>query len=194
MPKGQPLKTGELIVQSDLAKCMQYMIDEEKAAMGQGREAALEAARAAFYKGDIAKTITDYHAANGGLLTMEDMAEYASAFEAPVKRSYSGFGDPIDVYSCGPWCQGPTLLEMLSIIEGTDFKEMGHNSVDYVHFLTEAMKLAFADREAYIGDPRFVDVPVETMVSEEFGRKRRAGIDLANACPELPAAGAVPVA
>ena len=135
--------------------------------------AGLEAARAAFYMGDIAKSITDYHVENGGLLTMEDMAEYASAFEAPVKRSYSGFGEPVDVYTCGPWCQGPTLLEMLSIIEGTDFKGMGHNSGDYVHFLTEAMKLAFADREAYIGDPRFIDVPVETIVSAEFGRKRR---------------------
>ena len=192
MPNGPPLKTGELIIQRDLAKCMQYMIDEEKAATGKGREAALEAARAAFYMGDIAKTITDYHAENGGLLTMEDMAEYASAFEAPVKRSYSGFGEPIDVYTCGPWCQGPTLLEMLSIIEGTDFKEIGHNSGDYVHFLTEAMKLAFADREAYIGDPRFVDVPVETMVSAEFGRKRRSKIDMAKACPEMPSAGKIP--
>jgi len=191
LPNEQPLQTGELIIQRDLAKCIQYMIDEETAASGQGREAALEAARSAFYKGDIAKTITSYHAQNGGLLTMEDMAEYASAFEAPVKRSYKGFGDPIDVYTCGPWCQGPVLLEMLSIIEGAELKEMGYNSGDYVHFLTEAMKLAFADREAYIGDPRFNDVPIETMVSAEFGRMRSAEIDMAKAYPEMPAPGQI---
>ena len=191
LPNEQPLQTGELIIQRDLAKCIQYMIDEETAASGQGREAALEAARSAFYKGDIAKTITSYHAQNGGLLTMEDMAEYASAFEAPVKRSYKGFGDPIDVYTCGPWCQGPVLLEMLSIIEGAELREMGYNSGDYVHFLTEAMKLAFADREAYIGDPRFNDVPIETMVSAEFGRMRSAEIDMAKAYPEMPAPGQV---
>ncbi len=192
LPNEQPLQTGELIIQRDLAKCIQYMIDEETAASGQGREASLEAARSAFYKGDIAKTITRYHAQNGGLLTMEDMAEYASAFEAPVKRSYKGFGDPIDVYTCGPWCQGPVLLEMLSIIEGADFKEMGYNSGDYVHFLTEAMKLAFADREAYIGDPRFNDVPIETIVSAEFGRMRSAEIDMSKAYPEMPAPGLIP--
>ena len=191
LPNEQPLQTGELIIQRDLAKCIQYMIDEETAASGQGREASLEAARSAFYKGDIAKTITSYHAQNGGLLTMEDMAEYASAFEAPVKRSYKGFGDPIDVYTCGPWCQGPVLLEMLSIIEGAELKEMGYNSGDYVHFLTEAMKLAFADREAYIGDPRFNDVPIETMVSAEFGRMRSAEIDMAKAYPEMPVPGQI---
>ena len=191
LPNEQPLQTGELIIQRDLAKCIQYMIDEETAASGQGREAALEAARSAFYKGDIAKTITSYHAQNGGLLTMEDMAEYASAFEAPVKRSYKGFCDPIDVYTCGPWCQGPVLLEMLSIIEGAELKEMGYNSGDYVHFLTESMKLAFADREAYIGDPRFNDVPIETMVSAEFGRMRSAEIDMAKAYPEMPAPGQI---
>jgi gamma-glutamyltranspeptidase / glutathione hydrolase len=192
LPEGRPLKTGELVVQRDLGRSLQYMIDEEKAAAGRGRDAALEAARAAFYKGDIAKTITDYHAANGGMLSMEDMAEYASAFEAPVGRTYTGFGEPIDVYGCGPWCQGPTMLEMMSIIEGVDLKGMGYNSSDYVHFLTEAMKLAFADREAYIGDPRFVDVPVDTLLSVEYGRQRRSEIDMAKACPEMPAPGRIP--
>jgi gamma-glutamyltranspeptidase/glutathione hydrolase len=126
------------------------------------------------------------------MLSMEDMAEYASAFEAPVGRTYTGFGEPIDVYGCGPWCQGPTMLEMMSIIEGVDLKSMGYNSSDYVHFLTEAMKLAFADREAYIGDPRFVDVPIDTLLSAEYGRKRRGEIDMAKACPDMPAPGQIP--
>ena len=191
MPDGRLLTTGELIVQSDLAQCLQYMVDEEKKASSQGREAALEAARNAFYSGDIAKTITDYHTANGGLLTMEDMAEYESAFEAPVKRNFTTFGEPIEVCTCGPWCQGPVLLEMMSIIEGTNLKEMGHNSGDYVHFLVEAMKLAFADREAYIGDPRFINVPVKTMISAEFGRMRRQEINMAKAYPEMPKSGQI---
>ena len=94
MSNGQPLRTGELIVQSDLAKCMQYMIDEEAAAAGQGREAALEAARSAFYKGDIAKTITDYHAANGGLLTMEDMAGIRLRLRGARKTQLYGIWRP----------------------------------------------------------------------------------------------------
>jgi len=191
LPEGRPLTTGEMIYQRDLAKSLQYMIDEEKAAAGQGREAALEAARAAFYKGDIAKAITDYHAENGGFLAMEDMAEYASGFEAPIKRRYEGFGEPIDVYTCDTWCQGPVLLEMMSILEGVDLKSMGHNTPDYVHFLLEAMKLAFADREAYYGDPRFVDVPIDTLISSAYAKRQRDRIDMAQACPEMPAPGEV---
>ena len=191
LPEGRPLREGEMIVQSDLARSLQYMIDEETAA-GGGREAGLRAARDAFYKGDIARTIADHQAAEGGLLTMEDMAEYESGFEPPARQNYTGFGEPIDVYTCGPWCQGPVLLQMLSILDRVDLKAMGHNSADYIHLLVEAMKLAFADREAYYGDPRFIDVPTEYLVSKDYGAERRGLIDADAACPDLQAPGEVP--
>ena len=192
MPEGRPLREGGTIVQSDLARALQYMIDEETAVAGKGREAGLRAARDAFYKGDIAKTIADHQAAEGGLLTMEDMAEYESGFEPPVKQSYTGFGDPIEVYTCAPWCQGPVLLQMLSILDGVDLRAMGHNSADYVHFLVEAMKLAFADREAYYGDPRFMEVPTEYLVSKDYGPKRRGLIDPDAAYVDVQVPGEVP--
>ncbi len=186
-PDGKPLGTGDRITQTNLAGTLQYMIDEERAVAG--REAGLQAARNAFYRGDIARTITHYHAQNDGLLTMEDFAGYESAFEPAVHRRFSGFGEPIDVYSCGPWCQGPVLVEMLAILEGIDIVGLGHNSVDYVHCLTEAMKLAFADREAHYGDPRFIPVPIAELVSEIYGARRRREIDPKTAHPGMPQPG-----
>ena len=98
------------------------------------------------------------------------MAEFRVAIEPPVKTRFAG----VDVYACGPWCQGPVLPQMLGVLEGIDLKAMGHNSLDYVHAVTEAIKLAFADRERYYGDPRFVDVPIETLLSDAYAQRRRA--------------------
>ena len=88
------------------------MADQEKAAAGRGRDAGLAAARDAFYRGDIARTIARYHRENGGLLTEEDLAEYRSEVEKPLRYTFKG----TDVLSCGPWCQGPVLLQMLSML------------------------------------------------------------------------------
>ena len=115
----------------------------------RGREAGLEAARDAFYRGDIAKKIVAFMHEQGGLLSAEDLAEYHSPVGPAERRR---FGD-LEVFTCGAWCQGPVLLQTLALLEGTDLKALGHNSADYVHHLTEALKLAFADREAYYTDP-----------------------------------------
>ena len=189
LPDGRVPRPGETFVQSDLASLLQHMADEERAASARGREVALEAARSAFYKGDIAATILEYHRREGGLLSAEDLCEYRSEIEPPVKRTVTCLGRPLDVYTCGPWCQGPTLLMMLALLEGFDLAELGHNSVDYVHVVAEAMKLALADRERYFGDPRFVDVPIARLTSAAYAEERRRMIRPDRAWPKMPPAG-----
>ena len=185
LPHGRPPEVGELFVQEDLARSLRYMVDEEAAASAKGRGAGLQAARESFYRGDLASEIVAYHKENGGLLSADDLAEYRSAIEAPVKVDFAG----VDVYACGPWCQGPVLPQMLRVLEGYDLGALGHNSPAYIHVVTEAMKLAFADRERYYGDPRFVDVPMEALLSKEYAAGRRALIRDDRAWPEMPPAG-----
>jgi gamma-glutamyltranspeptidase/glutathione hydrolase len=185
LPEGRPPRPGERFFQRDLARTLQYMADQEKAAAAKGRAAGLNAARDAFYRGDIAKSIVDYHRGNDGLLAAEDLANFRVAIEPPARTRFGA----LDVYACGAWCQGPVLLEMLNILSGIDLGAMGHNSVEYAHAVTEAIKLAFSDRERYFGDPRFVDVPIETLLSGEYAAKRRALLRPDRAWPGLPPAG-----
>ncbi|MBM3491730.1 MAG: gamma-glutamyltransferase family protein [Alphaproteobacteria bacterium] len=181
----QPPKVGDLLVQSDLAAVLQYMADEERAAAGRGREAGLKAACDAFYLGDIAARMLAHQKANGGLLSAEDLAAHTTPIEAPIKRRFRD----CEVYSCGPWCQGPVLLQMLALLEGIDLAALGHNSTAYIHTIAEAMKLSFADRERFYGDPRFVDVPLERLLSAAYAAQRRRLIDPARAWPAMPPAG-----
>ncbi len=157
LPDGRAPREGELFVQADLARSLQFMADEERAAARRGRAAGLAAARDAFYRGDLAAAITRYHREHGGWLTAADLEAYRSEVEAPVRFEWNG----VEVFSCGPWCQGPVLLQMLSVLAGDDLGALGHNTPDYVHLVAEAMKLCFADRERYYGDPRFVRVPMD---------------------------------
>ena len=186
LPGGAAPAVGEKFVQADLGRTLQYMADEETAAAKRGRGAGLEAARGAFYRGDIASTVCGYHAENGGLLTMDDMAGYRVSVEPPVQVR---FGES-EVFACGPWCQGPLLLQVLQILDGFDLKGMGHNTPEYVHTVTEAIKLSCADRERYYGDPKFVEVPMERLLSEAYAAQRRALIRSGAAFPGLPPPGA----
>ena len=172
LPGGGPPRAGQIFVQSDLGASLQYMADEEQGAAKGGRGAGLEAARAAFYRGDIATAILRYHRENGGLLSADDLANYRSTVEAPVRAAFDG----IDVYTCGPWCQGPVLLQALSLLRAEELRVFGHNSLDYVHTVAEALKLAFADRERHYGDPRFVDVPLDRLLSANYGVAQRGRI------------------
>ncbi|HYC13744.1 MAG TPA: gamma-glutamyltransferase, partial [Stellaceae bacterium] len=185
LPSGGPPKVGQIFFQADLGRTLQFLVDEERANSGRGRAAGLAAVREAFYRGDIARAIADYHRDFGGFLTREDMATYRVRFEEPLRAEFRGY----DVYTCGPWCQGPALLQILRLIEGIDLAALGHNSVDYIHVLVEAMKLAFADREAHYGDPRFVDVPLEELLSRDYAARRRALIDRLRAHPGMPEPG-----
>jgi gamma-glutamyltranspeptidase / glutathione hydrolase len=185
LPKGRPPQVGEIFVQKALGATLQYMADQETAARSRGREAGLAAARDAFYRGDIARAIVKFQKENGGILSAEDLANYHSGFDEPVQTS---FGD-IKLYACGPWCQGPSLLQAMNLLEAAELRKLGHNSTGYLHRITEAVKLAFADREAYFGDPRMVDVPIEAMLSRDYARKRRELIRPDKAWPEMPSAG-----
>jgi gamma-glutamyltranspeptidase/glutathione hydrolase len=185
LPSRRPPKVGEIFVQADLAKSLQYMIDQERAAAHKGRDAGLEAARAAFYTGDIGRTIVAYHEQNGGLLRMDDLAEYRSGIEASVCVPFGEFS----VHTCGPWCQGPVLGQMLRLVEATGCQKHAHNSFDYVHTLTEIMKLAFADRHAYYGDPNLMDVPLDRLLSPSYAAERASLIRADKAWPDMPPPG-----
>src|SRR6516165_11277270 len=185
LPNGRSPETGEVFRQTDLAASLQYMADEERAAAPRGREAGLEAARDAFYRGDIARKIVAFMKAEGGLLSAEDLSEYRSPVGPPERRR---FGD-LEVFTCGAWCQGPVLLQTLALLEGMDLAGFEHNSSDYIHHLAEALKLAFADREAYFGDPAVVEVPLATLISSEYAAERRKLIQSDRAFPEMPRPG-----
>src|SRR6516164_3648398 len=185
LPNGRPPLPGEIFVQTALAAMLQHMADQEAAARQRGRAAGLAAARDAFYQGDIAATIVRFQKENGGLLSAEDLASYRSGFDEPVE---SQFGN-VRLFACGPWCQGPSLLQALNLLDGPELRTLGHNSPGYLHRITEAVKLAFADREAWFGDPRFVKVPIEGLLSREYAHERRRMIRPDRAWPEMPPAG-----
>ena len=186
LPGGRVPAIGDRFVQSDLAGVIQYMIDEERRALAKGdRAAGLRAARDAFYRGDIAARMVAYHRENGGWLSHDDL----SGFEVEVEEVRpTMFGD-IEVMTSGPWCQGPVLAQTLGMLDGRDLRALGHNTVDYIHLLVEAMKLAYADRHAFVGDPRFADVPMETMLSPAYLSDRARHISMQQAAPGMPPAG-----
>src|SRR5262249_5793054 len=137
LSRGRPPREGELFVQTDLARSLQYMVDEERAASRGGRVAGLHAARNAFYRGDLATTMARYHREHGGWLPAKDLEEYRSELERPLSFQFQD----LEVLTCGPWCQGPVLLQMLSLLADDDLKALRHNSPTYVHLVTEVMKL-----------------------------------------------------
>lgn len=184
LPGGRPPAVGDVFVQSDLGKTIQYMIDCSEAAGGD-RDTGLQAAYDAFYKGDIAKTITDYHIAHGGFMRMEDMNEYQPRFEKPISVMYKG----AELLACGAWCQGISLAQAFRMLDGIDTVGLQHNSADYIHYLSAVFDLVFADRDEYVADPAFVDVPVAEMLNDDYLAARRALIDPNRAFREMPPAG-----
>ena len=187
LPQGRPPREGELFVQADLARSLQFMVDEERAASRGGRIAGLRAARDAFYRGDLAAAMVRYHAEHGGWLTARDLEDYHSEIERPLSTCFRG----VEVLSCGPWCQGPVLLQMLSLLADDDLAALGHNTPAYVHLVAEAMKLCFADRERYYGDPRFVHVPMDALLAPSYAAERRRLVRPETAWAEMPPAGDV---
>jgi gamma-glutamyltranspeptidase/glutathione hydrolase len=177
LPGGRLPDVGEILKNPDLGRTFRRLIAAEHNAQRSGRVAGLAAARETFYQGEIAQIIAAHAKAHGGVLTTEDLAAFRVQIEEPVSLNYRGY----EVYKCGPWSQGPVFLQQLALLEGCDLHAMGHNSVDYIHTVAEATKLAFADREQYYGDPQFVDVPMAGLLSKEYAAARRALIDPAQA-------------
>ena len=131
----------------------------------------------AFYRGAIARRIDAWSRANGGLLRYRDLAAHVTRIEEPVAVEYRGFS----VYKCGPWTQGPCLLEALQILEGFDLASMGHNSAQAMHVTVEAMKLGLADRDTFYADPLFEEVPTSALLDPAYALKRRGLLDLDHA-------------
>ena len=184
LPGGRPPAVGEVFRQADLARTLGAMIEAERRAPG-ARQQKLRAAHDHFYRGPIADAIANYHSENGGFVTRDDLA----AFEAPVENSISVRYQNYEVHSCDVWCQGVALLQALKTLEGCDLKSHAHNSPDYLHLVIEALNLAFADREAYVGDPKFVTVPTAALLSETYAARQLARIDMKRAFGRMPDAG-----
>jgi gamma-glutamyltranspeptidase/glutathione hydrolase len=170
MPGGHVPAAGEIFRQPDLARTLRAMAEAEKQALaaGKSRAEAIDAVRDYFYRGDIAKKIDAFSRANGGLLRYEDMAAFKLQVEEPVSTTYRGY----TVYKPGFWSQGPSLIEALNILEGFDIRALGVNSGEYIHRSVEALKLAYADRDTYYGDPRFAKIPA-VLLTKEYAAERR---------------------
>jgi gamma-glutamyltranspeptidase/glutathione hydrolase len=173
-PDGHAALTGEVFRQPDLARTLRSMVAAEKKALAGGatRIAAIDAVRDEFYRGEIAKKIDAFSKANNGLLRYEDMASFRLTPEDPVSTDFHG----MRVYKPGFWSQGPTMIEALNILSGYNLAAMQHNSAEYIHTLVEALKLAYADRDTYYGDPKFVKIPEDTLLSMTYAEERRAQI------------------
>ena len=180
-PNGEAPKAGDIFRNPDLARTLRKLVDAEKEAAPKGRHDALQAARDRFYKGDIARTMAKFSEEQGGLFRYEDFASYTAKVEAPVSVDYRGF----QVYKNASASQGPTELFALNILEGFDLKALKHNSPEYIHTSIEAVKLALADREKYLADMDFVQIPYEGLLSKDYARERRALIDPDHASLEM---------
>jgi gamma-glutamyltranspeptidase/glutathione hydrolase len=176
LPGGEVPKAGDLFVQADLARTLREIVRAERLASKgakNNRHTGLIAARDYFYRGPIAKRVGDYMQNHGGLIAAEDFARFEAKTGEPVRADYRGY----QVYKPGFWTQGPALVETLNMLEGFDLKQMGHNSAKYVHTLTEALKLAMADRDRYYGDPNFAKIPSAELLSKSYAALRRPLID-----------------
>jgi len=180
LPGGAVPQPGDRFVQADLARTLQYMADQDRAA--PDRMAGLRAAHDAFYRGDIARQIVAHQQAEGGYLSMADLAGFRSRIEPAIVRRWRGH----QVAVCGPWCQGPALLEALLLLEQAGLEGLAHNSPDYLHRLAECVNLAMADRDRFFGDPAFVDVPINHLLSPETIMRRAALIRPDRAFGKMP--------
>jgi gamma-glutamyltranspeptidase/glutathione hydrolase len=171
LPNGRPPAVGQVFQQPDLARTMRSMAAAEAAARkaGLSRAQSIDAVRDHFYRGEIARKIDAFMKANDGLMRYEDLAAFRLKAEEPAATTYRGY----TVYKPGFWSQGPVLLEALNLLEGYDLKSLGHNSAEYLHRVVEALKLSYADRDAYYGDPLFAKVPAERLLSKSYAEERR---------------------
>ena len=171
---GQMPQPGDIFRQPDLARTLRAMVAAEQHSLKAGgtRKAAIDAVRDYFYRGEIAHKIDAFSKANDGLLRYEDMAAFRIKPEEPASTVYRGY----KVYKPGFWSQGPVLLEALNMLEGDDLAGLGYNTAEYLHKVVETMKLAYADRDTYYGDPAMAKVPAAILLSKEYAAARRKEI------------------
>lgn len=174
--KREAPEAGEIFVQKDLLNTLTKLVETERAALkkGKSRKDAIMAAYDRFYKGDIAKEFVRGSKEQGGLITMQDLANWKPIEEEPMTVNYKG----IDVYKLQQWTQGPAMLQALNILENFDLKKMGYNSTRYIHTLYQSMNLAFADRDFYYGDPYFSpQEPMKGLLSKAYAKQRASLIN-----------------
>jgi len=187
-PDGSLYEAGDTITLPDLGATLQKLVDAEQAAVAQGRVPAIVAARDRFYKGDIAQAIVAFLQQHEMPWDLSDFAEFYSRVEPATSVTYRGY----QVYKQGFNSQGPSMLQALNILETFDLQAMGHNSADYLHVVTEAMKMGYADRDTYYADPAFVDIPQTGLLSKEYAKVRAGQIDMAKAETEQVAGDPLP--
>jgi len=158
---------------TNLATTLRKLVSTEKETEGT-REEKIRNARDRFYKGDIADELNDYYISSGAFLRKSDLESHETLVEEPVTINYRDY----DVYKCNTWTQGPVLLQTLRLLENFDLASMGASSPQYIHVAVEAMKLAYADRDKYYGDPAYVDVPLKQLLSDEYTAIRWPLIDM----------------
>jgi gamma-glutamyltranspeptidase/glutathione hydrolase len=182
-PREAPV-AGEVFRQPELAATLRKLVDAEREALGRGlnRKQAILAAYDRFYRGDVAEAFVAGVRAEGGLITLEDLANWTVRVEEPVRTRYRG----IDVYKLTVWTQGPAMLQALNILEGLDLAAMGYNSARYIHTIVQAMHLAFADRDFYYGDPSVPpEEPVAGLLSKDYAASRARLIDAERNDPDV---------
>ncbi len=165
-PHGQPLKPGEIIYQKDLARTFQAMV---------------EGGRDAFYEGQVARAIVKFSDEQGGLFSLKDLADCRSRWEEPISTTYRGYS----VYEAPPNSSGHVLLHELNLVEQFNLQSLGCSTAESIHLMVEAKKLAFSDREAYMADPDYVDVPTAGLISKAYAKARVGLIDQAKAAAEV---------
>ncbi|WP_109019585.1 gamma-glutamyltransferase family protein [Leptospira kobayashii] len=168
----KPLFHKEKFTRPELADTLSELADAEKKslALGKSRNEALTSVRDYFYKGTIAEKIAKAHSENDGTMTLDDLKNYSGHWEKPLQGTYNDY----TIFSNRTWNQGGIVPIVLQILEGIDLKSMGHNSPEYIHTVIQAIELAMADRDKYFGDPDFVEVPVEGLLSKEYAKQRRS--------------------
>src|SRR5262249_45305678 len=166
---GRAYRMGEVLVQKELGDTLERMAAAERRA-GGSRGTGVRAARDELDRGETAKRIALFHHQHDGPLGFGDLAEFEVEVGPALRTSFGAY----EIAACGFWCQGPALLQMFNLLDGVDLVALGHNSPAYLHRLVESIKLAFADRDAYYGDPTFVKVPAERLLSKAYADERRA--------------------
>jgi gamma-glutamyltranspeptidase/glutathione hydrolase len=175
---------GEIFRQADLAATLRKLVEAEAQALraGKDRKAAIYAAYDRFYTGDIAREFVRGFQEEGGLITLQDLAQWRVKIEEPQMVSYRG----IDVYKLDSWTQGPAMLQALNILETFDLKSMGYNSARYMHTVYQAMSMAFADRDFYYGDPAFPPAePMRGLLSKDYARERARSMNAERNDPDI---------
>lgn len=183
-PNGRVPEVGELFVQPALAGTLERIAGADTSSRGS-RRAGIVAARERFYKGDVARDIGAFSERVGGLLRADDLAGYRAGFEAPLETTFMGKR----ILGQAGWTQGPVLMQALGMLETLDLRAMGHNSTRYIHAVTEALKLAFADRERFYGDSAGTGVPITELIAPAYLRERAREIRMDRAAPAAPAPG-----